>query len=409
VKDKKTFEEEAASAASEASDKKEKAFPPGTKKTGNPNTTRADSLIAGGAWLVALSLVLLVGYLAWRMNTPFAAAFGGPDSDSNVQVSMQNIAAMNTGEGQDLALTPAPFLGSIAVPAFVQDDTTSFITRKAMLHTVIPTRPRDTVTEYTVVAGDSVFSIAVNFNLKPETVLWANHHLLQDKPDELSIGMVLKIPPTDGIVYQWKAGDDLGYIAYQYKAKEADIVNWPGNQVDLSNPSFAPGQMVMIPGGRREIVQWIIPTIPRGRAGVSPNLLGPGTCKGGYEGAYGTGSFAWPSSQRVISGNDYWSGHLGIDIAVSIGDNISASDSGVVVFSGWAYGGYGNMVMIDHGNGYQTLYAHLSAAIARCGQSVQKGQLIGSAGSTGNSTGPHLHFEVRYGGGFINPWNVLPK
>jgi murein DD-endopeptidase MepM/ murein hydrolase activator NlpD len=66
-------------------------------------------------------------------------------------------------------------------------------------------------------------------------------------------------------------------------------------------------------------------------------------------------------------------------------------------------------VMIDHGNGYQTLYAHLSAAIARCGQSVQKGQLIGSAGSTGNSTGPHLHFEVRYGGGFINPWNVLPK
>jgi murein DD-endopeptidase MepM/ murein hydrolase activator NlpD len=224
----------------------------------------------------------------------------------------------------------------------------------------------------------------------------------------LGIGMVLKIPPTDGIVYQWKEGDDLGYVVFQYKAKEEDVINWPGNNVDLSNPRFSAGQTVMIPGGRRDLVQWIIPTIPRGRAGVSPNLLGPGTCSGGYEGAYGTGSFQWPSSQRVISGNDYWSGHLGIDIAASVGDNIFASDSGVVVFAGWAYGGYGYMVMVDHGNGYQTLYAHLSGVTARCGQSVLKGQVIGSAGSTGNSTGPHLHFEVRYMGGFINPWNVLP-
>ena len=90
------------------------------------------------------------------------------------------------------------------------------------------------------------------------------------------------------------------------------------------------------------------------------------------------------------------------------GDNVYASDSGVVVYSGGISGGYGNMIMIDHGNGYQTLYAHLSAVSVRCGSSVYQGSVIGSAGSTGNSTGPHLHFEVRFMGGFLNPHYVLP-
>jgi len=90
------------------------------------------------------------------------------------------------------------------------------------------------------------------------------------------------------------------------------------------------------------------------------------------------------------------------------GQTVYASDSGVVVYAGGISGGYGNMVMIDHGNGYATLYAHLSAISVRCGQSVYQGGPIGAAGSTGNSTGPHLHFEVRYFGGFINPRFVLP-
>jgi murein DD-endopeptidase MepM/ murein hydrolase activator NlpD len=110
----------------------------------------------------------------------------------------------------------------------------------------------------------------------------------------------------------------------------------------------------------------------------------------------------------AAAGNDYWSGHLAIDIGSAIGEAIVASDSGVIVFSGWATGGYGNMIMIDHGNGYQTLYAHLNSVSVGCGRSVTRGQLIGRGGSTGNSTGPHLHFEVRYQGGFVNPWYVLP-
>jgi murein DD-endopeptidase MepM/ murein hydrolase activator NlpD len=153
----------------------------------------------------------------------------------------------------------------------------------------------------------------------------------------------------------------------------------------------------------------VIPDIPRGRAGVAKSVYGAGACPGGYVGgAYGTGFFVWPTANHVLSGNDYWSGHLGIDIGAGIGDPVHAADSGVIVFAGWSTQGYGYMVMIDHGNGYQTLYAHLSSVGVTCGSDVYQGGYIGAAGSTGNSTGAHLHFEVRYLGGFINPWYVLP-
>ena len=220
--------------------------------------------------------------------------------------------------------------------------------------------------------------------------------------------MELKIPPVDGVFYQWQEGDTLEDVAQRFKANPKDITNWAGNKLDLTNPEMWNGQWVLIPGGEREFRAWIVPTIARGKAGVSKSVYGLGACEGSYDGAYGTGAFTWPSANHVLSGNDYWSGHLGIDIAGSTGDGVFASDSGVVVFSGWATGGYGYMIMIDHGNGYQTVYAHLSSVSARCGQSVYQGGYIGAIGSTGNSTGSHLHFEVRYGGGFVSPWYVLP-
>ena len=145
----------------------------------------------------------------------------------------------------------------------------------------------------------------------------------------------------------------------------------------------------------------------RPKSGTLKNILGPGGCDV-TGGAYGGGAFVWPAGNHYLSGNDFWSGHRGIDVAAGMGAGIYASDTGAVVYAGPIGGGYGNMVMIDHGNGYQTLYAHLSQVNVRCGVSVSGGQMIGLAGSTGNSTGPHLHFEVRYMGGFINPWQVLP-
>jgi len=275
-------------------------------------------------------------------------------------------------------------------------------------HTTIPTRPRDEVIDYTVDTGDSVFGIAGAFGLKPETILWANYDTLNDNPDQISLGMQLKVPPIDGVLYQWQEGDTLQGVADRFEAKVEDILSWAGNQLDLTDPLVEPGAYVMVPGGHREFRQWIVPTIPRGRAGVSSALYGAGACEGGYDGAYGSGSFIWPAENHTLSGNDYWSGHLAIDIAAGEGAAVYAADSGVVVFAGGAFGGYGNMIMIDHGNGYQTLYAHLSSTRAYCGQSVSQGQYIGSSGSTGNSTGAHLHFEVRYLGGFVSPWFVLP-
>jgi murein DD-endopeptidase MepM/ murein hydrolase activator NlpD len=359
------------------------------KPTSSADSGRFISIIA---WMAALALVAVAAYLAWQRQVTRAAVTGS-------QVAL----------AQPVLVQPEPVKVSVPLPTLQSALTNTLaIPRYLTIHTIIPNRPGDKVKDYTVQQGDSVFEIAQKFNIKPETVLWANYDQLNDNPDMISLGMTLKIPPVDGVLYQWQANDSVEGVALKFDAKSQDILNWPGNELDLINPDIPAGALVMVPGGHREFRQWIIPTIPRGQAGVSRNLYGPGTCTGGYEGAYGTGAFTWPAGNHYLSGNDYWSGHLGIDIAAGEGAPIYAADSGVVVFSGWALVGYGNMVMIDHGNGYQTLYGHMSSIVASCGRSVAKGAIIGYSGSTGNATGPHLHFEVRYQGGFVNPWYVLP-
>lgn len=160
----------------------------------------------------------------------------------------------------------------------------------------------------------------------------------------------------------------------------------------------------MVPGGKREFVQWLVPTIAKGASGTSST--NQSACSGG---AVGSGGFVWPADAHTLSGNDYWAGHLGIDIAAGQGAPVYAADSGVVTMAQGGYNyGYGNVLQIDHGNGYSTVYAHLSSMGVSLCQSVSAGQWIGAAGNTGNSQGAHLHFEVRQGGGFINPWFVLP-
>ena len=123
----------------------------------------------------------------------------------------------------------------------------------------------------------------------------------------------------------------------------------------------------------------------------------------------GVGVFIWPTGARYLSGYDYnpSANHPAIDIAGDIGNPVWASDNGVVVYSGWSNYGYGNLVVIDHGNGWQTLYAHLNSISVVCGQGVNQGQTIGGLGTTGKSTGPHLHYEMIYNGTKVNPWNFL--
>lgn len=296
-----------------------------------------------------------------------------------------------------------PTLGLPAPLPEVQSGLDS-IERNVRLKTDIPQRPRYNTQEYTVVRGDSMFAIAKVFDLTPETILWANYDSLKDDPHSLKPGMVLLIPPTNGIYYQWKDGDTFESVANEHEAKVDDIINWPGNDIDLTNPKFDPGSWVMVPDGSREFVQWLIPTIASGSSGTSSTSSS--VCPGG---AVGSGAFIWPADNHFLSGNDYWSGHLAIDIAAGEGAPVYAADAGVVTMAqGGDNYGYGNVIQIDHGNGYVSLYAHLSViGVSPC-QSVYAGQWIGAAGNTGNSQGAHLHFEVRLNGGFINPWFVLP-
>ena len=356
-------------------------------------SSNSGKFIPAFAWLIAISMAVLAGYLMWKQFSPAAQAASSVISPS-LAVPL-------------LTQPPEP-QASVAMPPLVSYKPQLALVRKAELRTIIPERPSTEVLTYTVEIGDSVFEIANQFKIKPETLLWANYSQLNDNPDMISVGMQLNIPPVDGVYYELQEGDTLEMIAGRFEAKIAEILNWPGNGLDLTNPVLEAGTWVMVPGGHREFRQWIIPVIPRGAAGVSRAVYGAGACEGSYEGAYGSGAFIWPAGNHGLSGNDYWSGHLGIDIAAGEGAPIYAADAGVVVFSGWATGGYGNMVMIDHGNGYQTVYAHMSNATAGCGRSVGQGSIIGYSGSTGNSTGAHLHFEVRYLGGFVSPWYVLP-
>ena len=130
----------------------------------------------------------------------------------------------------------------------------------------------------------------------------------------------------------------------------------------------------------------------------------------------GSGSMMWPTDVRLITSEFGWrthpiSGrqryHSGLDIGAEYGDSIRAADGGEVVTAGWIQG-YGNTVIIEHGNGISSLYGHTSEVLVSEGQTVRKGQIIARVGSSGDSTGPHLHFEVRQGGSPVSPWNYLP-
>ncbi len=331
--------------------------------------------------LTALIVAALVGFTLWKVYPTAASVSKEPTQTQASQAVSPTTAAISNA----------------AVQAIV---------RQVILKTDITTNANFDIVDYTVQTGDSVFSIAKAFNIKPETVLWANYDILQDSPDSLRVGQVLKIPPVDGVYYQWQDGDTLDSVAGQFSAKVDDILNFPGNNFDLTNPVIKKGDYVMVPGGQRALVQWIFPTIARGASGTAN--VGQAVCSGG--GPVGIG-FHWPTVNHYLSGNDYSPSHLGIDIAAGEGAPIFAADSGVVTLAladgNWNHG-YGNVIMIDHGNGYVTLYAHLSAVYVTTCQGVNRGETIGLAGATGNAFGAHLHFEVRLNGGFIDPWYVLP-
>ena len=365
------------------------------------NGENFSSQLFTGLLVVALIALVIVGMRALYLNTQSSA--------SPAAAADQQAADPTQQENSD---SPAEL---VQMPVFNVDTSThqDGVHRVAMIHTSIPTRSRVDVLTYTVKQGDSLFAIAEKYGLKPETILWGNFETLKDNPHTLRPGQELNILPVNGTYHKWTEGESLSRVADYYGVDPLEIIQYPGNKVDiynfdLDNPDFEPGTNLIIPGGTRELVDYGPPAITRNNPAAAATY-GPGHCGTIYQGAVGVGVFVWPTTERWISGYDYNPGanHPAIDIAGSIGNPVWAADNGVVVYSGWSNYGYGNLVVVDHGNGWQTLYAHLNSIGVGCGQSVNQGQGIGGLGSTGNSTGAHLHFEMIYQGSKVNPWNFL--
>lgn len=293
--------------------------------------------------------------------------------------------------------------------------TSSMIQRNASMDTVLPMRARTEVITYTVQAGDNLFSIAERFNLMPETVLWSNRYTIGDDPHFIYPGQQLFILPLDGTLHRWSAGEGLNGVAEFYGVTPDVIVNYPANHLSadtlgsLSAPNIAPGTMLVVPGGKGEFADWRTPRITRQEPATALNV-GPGACTGTYDGVIGTFQFHWPVQSHTLSGYDYApsANHFGIDLGGTMGEPIKAADNGIVVYAGWNDWGYGEMVVIDHGSGWQTLYAHLASVDVSCGQEVYAGDVLGSMGETGTADGVHLHFELRNDQyGRVNPWDFL--
>jgi murein DD-endopeptidase MepM/ murein hydrolase activator NlpD len=353
-----------------------------------------------GFYLLAAILVVIAAYLLWQRI--------------RVKESL-NSSKSNTGQDGGLALSPTTNPSENVSPVLLPYTTPSSLEKGIQLlldpKTYIPTRPREDVITYTVQLGDNLFAIADKFGLKAETILWGNYKLLEENPEILQPEQVLNILPVDGTYYQWQEGDNLDNVASFFKVKPEEILNYPGNHIDLTaiatgEVEIKPGTWVIIPGGKRVLKDWGPPAISRANPAVA-RYYGPGSCGAIYEGAIGTGSFVWPTTEHLISGYTFSSIHPAIDIGGQLGNAVYAADSGVVVYAGWSNYGYGNLLVIDHGNGWQTAYAHLSVINVGCGQSVSRGIMIAALGSTGNSSGPHLHFEMSYNGVKVNPLDYM--
>jgi len=251
-------------------------------------------------------------------------------------------------------------------------------------------KPWNQVSEYSVKEGDTLSSIAAKFDLSIESLKWANPSINWQK---VKPGVIVSVPPVTGVVYKVKPGDTVYSIAKKFQTEAQGIVDFPMNTFsDDETFTLVAGQTLIVPDG-------IMPD----EASTAPSIARLLTPDAGSVSA--TGSFAWPTQGRMTQPFRWY--HKGDDIANAVGTPILAADSGTVVVAGWTNSGYGNHIIIDHGNGFQTLYAHLSQISVVTGTRVTRGTTIGLMGSTGRSTGSHLHFEIRTSSGNVDPMGYL--
>lgn len=254
------------------------------------------------------------------------------------------------------------------------------------VQTQISEKPRDQIISYHVQSGDTLSTIAQKFGVSVDSIKWAN----DIKKDMLKIGQEVKIPPVTGMVHKVREGETVYSIAKKYKTDAQKIVNFPFNDfTDLDTFALSVGQTLVVPDG-------VMPAA----APINSRQFAAAPLSAG-----GSGQFSWPAV-GMLSQYPVWY-HMAFDIANPSQPPITAAADGAVTSVQYLTYGYGRHIIIDNGGGLSTLYAHLSEIYVKAGDSISRGQVIGKMGSTGRSTGTHLHFEVRKNGALVNPTSFL--
>ncbi len=251
-----------------------------------------------------------------------------------------------------------------------------------------PEKPK--ILTHKIQQGETLGGIAEQYNVDIDTIISCNEAL---NPRRLKIGQELKILSVKGVVHQVEKGETLWDITRNYKIKTQTVL--AANSIN-DESKLKIGQELILPGAKPAVIK---------KSSNKKNTAGNSQV---YMASRSNRSFNYPTKGRITSPFGYRWGrqHTGIDIAAPKGTPVYASASGRVIYAGWK-GGYGKCIMIDHGNGIQTLYGHNSVLVVSKGTQVKSGQQIAKMGSTGNSTGPHVHFEVRIKGKPVNPANYL--
>lgn len=287
------------------------------------------------------------------------------------------------------ALNNQDFSGDLPIVSAGND---SALINPSLPGSAASTNTRTKVVEYVVQGGDTISTIAEKFNISTNTVLWANN---LSSSGTIRPGDKLTILPTSGVLHKVKSGDTLDKIAKYYDTTGDKIVQFNA-LADASDLDV--GEYLVVPDGKVPP-----PPAPKPKPAVaSKNTVNipPVTV------VQTNGKMLWPNGCSRISQYFGWR-HTGVDIACPLNTPILAADDGVVSRVQYLNTGYGHNVIVDHGGGIQTLYGHMTTIYVSVGDSVERGQTIGLEGSTGRSTGPHLHFEVRIGGKVYNPLNYI--
>jgi murein DD-endopeptidase MepM/ murein hydrolase activator NlpD len=282
--------------------------------------------------------------------------------------------------------------GAIVKPAYVPANTN------------VPTKSnnqnRITITQYTVKQGDVIGGIASRNGVSVQTLLLANKMTVRSL---IRPGDILRIPSADGVLHTIAKNETVSKIAKLYGVAVDDILK--ANNIQQS--ALKVGQEILVPGATKLPTQ--VATTPKNTNNKpTPVKLTPKNTQPSQSGV-STAGYIWPSGARIIT-QYYGLRHTGVDIAGPIGLPNYAARSGTVIKSQCGYnGGYGCYIILDHGDGVQTLYGHNSQLLVSPGEYVLQGQVIGLLGSTGRSTGPHLHFEVRVNGHRANPLQFIRR